>query len=85
MLRIADDLYGTAYVFFYKRCRAPLTSLLDYIVQGHRFDIIEEYGCRPTTYVSVPAIFLIWVPPLMLSVIALGFACMPISSCIFRH
>nr|BDD37065.1 pheromone receptor [Rhizopogon roseolus] len=48
---------------------------LHYIVQGHRFDIIEEYGCRPTTYVSIPAIFLIWVPPLLLSVIALGFAC----------
>ncbi|KAG1853501.1 GPCR fungal pheromone mating factor [Suillus subluteus] len=48
---------------------------LHYIVQGHRFDIIEEYGCRPTTYVSIPAIFLIWIPPLTLSVIALGFAC----------
>lgn len=48
---------------------------LHYIVQGHRFDIIEEYGCRPTTYVSIPAIFLIWVPPLLLSTIALGFAC----------
>ncbi|KAG1751797.1 pheromone A receptor-domain-containing protein [Suillus lakei] len=47
---------------------------LHYIVQGHRFDIIEEYGCRPTTYVSIPAIFLIWVPPLTLSAIALGFA-----------
>ncbi|KAG1762809.1 GPCR fungal pheromone mating factor [Suillus placidus] len=48
---------------------------LHHIVQGHRFDIIEEYGCRPTTYVSIPAIFLIWVPPLTLSAITLGFAC----------
>ncbi|KAG2133641.1 GPCR fungal pheromone mating factor [Suillus bovinus] len=40
---------------------------LHYIVQGHRFDIIEGYGCRPATYVSIPAIFLIWLPPLVLS------------------
>ncbi|KAG2133677.1 GPCR fungal pheromone mating factor [Suillus bovinus] len=45
---------------------------LHYIVQGHRFDIIEGYGCRPATYVSIPAIFLIWLPPLVLSVISLG-------------
>ncbi|EGN92608.1 hypothetical protein SERLA73DRAFT_65462, partial [Serpula lacrymans var. lacrymans S7.3] len=49
---------------------------LHYIVQGHRFDIIEEYGCRPTTYVSIPAVFIIWVPPLLLSVLSLGFAMM---------
>ncbi|KAG2154384.1 GPCR fungal pheromone mating factor [Suillus bovinus] len=54
----------------------PMVSMgLHCIVQGHRFDIIEGYGCRPTTYVSIPAIFLIWVPPLTLSAIALGFAC----------
>ncbi|KAH7911857.1 pheromone A receptor-domain-containing protein [Hygrophoropsis aurantiaca] len=47
---------------------------LHYIVQGHRFDIIEEYGCRPTTYVSIPAVFLIWVPPLLLATLSLGFA-----------
>ncbi|EMD35235.1 STE3-like pheromone receptor B mating type [Gelatoporia subvermispora B] len=44
---------------------------LHYCVQGHRFDILEDYGCRPTTYVSIPAIFLIWVPPLMMAVVAM--------------
>ncbi|KAI0944378.1 hypothetical protein AcW1_002108 [Taiwanofungus camphoratus] len=47
---------------------------LHYIVQGHRFDIIEGYGCRPTTHVSIPAIFLIWFPSLLMSVIASVFA-----------
>lgn len=45
-----------------------------YIVQGHRFDIIEEYGCRPATYVSLPAIFLLWVPPLILAFMTTVFA-----------
>nr|AYF56464.1 pheromone receptor [Coriolopsis trogii] len=47
---------------------------LHYIVQGHRFDIIEEFGCRPSVYVSIPAIFLMWVPSLIMSFVALVFA-----------
>lgn len=49
-----------------------------YIVQGHRFDIIEEYGCRPATFVSIPAIFLLWVPPLILAFVTMVFASMSI-------
>ncbi|KAF7326986.1 STE3-domain-containing protein [Mycena sanguinolenta] len=45
--------------------------ILHYIVQGHRFDIIEEYGCRPTTYFSIPSIFLMTVPPMLLSIASL--------------
>ncbi|KAG2040962.1 GPCR fungal pheromone mating factor [Suillus americanus] len=47
---------------------------LHYIVQGHRFDIIEGFGCRPTVYVSIASIFLIWVPPLVFSLGAGIFA-----------
>lgn len=43
-------------------------------MQGHRFDIIEEYGCRPTTYFSIPAIFIVWIPPILLSIACLVFA-----------
>ncbi|OBZ74842.1 Pheromone B beta 1 receptor [Grifola frondosa] len=47
---------------------------LHYTVQGHRFDIIEDYGCRPNTYVSIPSIFLIWVPPLIFSAVTFVYA-----------
>ncbi|KAF9040045.1 pheromone A receptor-domain-containing protein [Panaeolus papilionaceus] len=47
---------------------------LHYIVQGHRFDIIEDYGCRPTTYYSIPGIFLVWLPPILIAVASLTFA-----------
>ena len=54
-----------------------LISTADYIVQGHRFDIVEDLGCRPTIYVSIPAIFLIWVPPMAAAIATFGFAGMP--------
>ncbi|KAJ6451995.1 pheromone receptor Rcb2 B43 [Mycena vitilis] len=47
---------------------------LHYVVQGHRFDIIEEYGCRPATYLSVAALFIVWIPPIILALAALVFA-----------
>ncbi|KAF8981165.1 GPCR fungal pheromone mating factor [Cyathus striatus] len=44
---------------------------LHYIVQGHRFDIVEDFGCRPYTYVSWPSVIIIWIPPLLFSVASL--------------
>ncbi|PFH48843.1 hypothetical protein AMATHDRAFT_5425 [Amanita thiersii Skay4041] len=35
-----------------------------YVVQDHRFDIVEDIGCGPVIYPSIPAVFLMWVPPL---------------------
>ncbi|KAF9468421.1 GPCR fungal pheromone mating factor [Collybia nuda] len=51
-----------------------LIMALHYIVQGHRYDIIESYGCRPTTYFSVAGIFIVWLPPILLSIASLVFA-----------
>lgn len=48
--------------------------LLDYVVQGHRFDIVEAIGCQPATYYSVPAVFIVWFPPLLLSTITFVYA-----------
>ncbi|KAJ7718742.1 Rcb2.42 [Mycena metata] len=53
----------------------PIISMaLHYVVQGHRFDIVEDFGCRPATYVSVAAICLVWVPQLVVVVLTLLFA-----------
>ncbi|WWD22028.1 hypothetical protein CI109_106516 [Kwoniella shandongensis] len=43
---------------------------LHYVVQAHRFDILEGYGCSPVTWPGVPGVFAvqIWAP--LLSVIA---------------
>ncbi|KAJ7743514.1 Rcb2.42 [Mycena maculata] len=39
-----------------------VTMALHYIFQGHRFDIIEDFGCRPTSYISIPAVLLFYSP-----------------------
>lgn len=67
-------IYGTSYVRSTLCCKCWLIDFPDYVVQGHRFDIIEEYGCRPTTYFSIPSLFLVWIPPMVLSLAALVFA-----------
>lgn len=46
---------------------------LHYIVQGHRFDILETMGCRPTYYNSIPSLFIITIPPLLIGLANLIF------------
>ncbi|KAJ6522339.1 Rcb2.42 [Mycena vulgaris] len=53
----------------------PFISMaLHYVVQGHRFDIVQDFGCRPATYISIAAICLVWVPQLVVVVLTLLFA-----------
>lgn len=47
---------------------------VDYVVQGHRYDIIEGYGCRPATYYSIPALFIVWIPPMIISCVAVVYS-----------
>ncbi|KAF8512953.1 STE-3-like pheromone receptor [Hysterangium stoloniferum] len=47
---------------------------LHYIVQGHRFDIVEDIGCLPNTYISVPSMVLIFFPPLVIAMISMCYA-----------
>ncbi|KAJ7278851.1 GPCR fungal pheromone mating factor [Mycena rebaudengoi] len=51
-----------------------LIMALHYVVQGHRFDIMENIGCTPAIYVSVPSIILLDIPPLVCAALALVFA-----------
>lgn len=46
---------------------------LDYIVQGHRFDLVETFGCRPALYFSIPGILLVQAPPIIISFIGLVY------------
>nr|UWI70531.1 pheromone receptor B1 [Pleurotus eryngii] len=64
----------------------PLVFMaLHYIVQGHRYDIFQYIGCQATVYISVPAILLIWVPPLFFSVLTLIFASLALHHFIRRR
>ncbi|KAJ6465420.1 hypothetical protein C8R45DRAFT_1107028 [Mycena sanguinolenta] len=43
------------------------TSLADYVVQAYQY-----FGCHPTTYITLPPIFLVWVPQLLVVFLILG-------------
>ncbi|KAJ7101761.1 pheromone A receptor-domain-containing protein [Mycena epipterygia] len=51
-----------------------ITMALHYIVQGHRYDLVEDFGCRAAIYVSIASIFLVWLPPIIIVLLTLGFA-----------
>ncbi|KAG6329810.1 hypothetical protein ID866_9278 [Astraeus odoratus] len=47
---------------------------LQYVVQGHRFDIFEQVGCWPATYDTLPAYFLIFMWPVVIGMISIVYA-----------
>ncbi|KAF8164564.1 pheromone A receptor-domain-containing protein [Mycena galopus ATCC 62051] len=59
---------------------------INFVVQGHRFDGIEQHqhGCCPTMYPSVLAVVLIWIPFLILGIVALIFAAFALRHFILR-
>ncbi|KAI0341203.1 putative pheromone receptor STE3.3, partial [Trametopsis cervina] len=44
------------------------------IVQDHRFVLAEDFGCVSSTYTSVPALFLVWIPPMILCICTTTYA-----------
>ncbi|KAF8332005.1 pheromone A receptor-domain-containing protein [Cantharellus anzutake] len=55
-----------------------LVMAFHYIVQGHRFDIVEDIGCVPTTYMTPPAVFLLSIWPPTLGLISFVYASLSI-------
>ncbi|KAJ3912395.1 pheromone receptor [Lentinula edodes] len=51
-----------------------LVLILHIIVQGHRFDIIEEYGCSPPTYNTLPAYFLYYMWPVLIGLVSFVYS-----------
>ncbi|KAJ6483439.1 GPCR fungal pheromone mating factor [Mycena sanguinolenta] len=49
------------------------TMALHIVVQGHRFNIRENFGCFGTTYVSIPAILILYGPITVIGVLNLVF------------
>lgn len=62
-----------------------LIMALHYIVQGHRFDILEDIGCNPSVYMSIPALFILTIPPLALSVGSLIYATLALRHFVIRR
>jgi pheromone a factor receptor len=50
------------------------TFCTDFIVQGHRFDILEEIGCFPFTLNIWPAFVILYMPPLLLGLVSATYS-----------
>ena len=49
-----------------------------YTQQGHRYDLIEGFGCYPTTYVTEPGFVLVILPPMLIALTSSVYACLSI-------
>ncbi|KAI9509917.1 pheromone A receptor-domain-containing protein [Russula earlei] len=53
---------------------APILYMsLHTIVQDHRFVVLEDFGCQAAVHDSLPALIIVWVPPLCISMIGILF------------
>lgn len=53
----------------------PLIMLpINYLFQGHRYDVVESIGCSIPTFFSWPGVAIRYLVPMVLSVAALIFA-----------
>ncbi|KAJ7019727.1 GPCR fungal pheromone mating factor [Mycena alexandri] len=50
-----------------------IIMVLHTIVQGHRFDVYEDFGCTPAIFLSIPSIIILDIPPLVASAGALTY------------
>ncbi|PPR02533.1 hypothetical protein CVT24_001959 [Panaeolus cyanescens] len=57
-----------------------LIMVLHYVVQGHRFDILEDVGCYPVVYNTLPAYFLYFMWPIVLGFISACFSVLTLHS-----
>lgn len=46
----------------------------DVVVQPHRFDILEDIGCYPVVYNTLPAYFLYFMWPVVLGMISFCYS-----------
>jgi len=53
---------------------AILTNISDVVVQPHRFDILEDVGCYPVIYTTLPAYFLVYMWPVLLGSISFVYS-----------
>ncbi|ESK88816.1 pheromone receptor [Moniliophthora roreri MCA 2997] len=62
-----------------------LVLVMHIAVHPHRFDILEDVGCYPTTYNTLPAYFLYFMWPILLGVLSLIYSCLNLRSFYIRR
>ncbi|KAG5640715.1 hypothetical protein DXG03_007436 [Asterophora parasitica] len=62
-----------------------LTMVLQYIPQGHRFDIFEDVGCFPYTYMTPVGIALVNMPPVLIGTVSAVYSVLSIRAFLKSH
>lgn len=62
----------TSFLFYDPMMHVKMSP--DYIVQGHRFNILEDIGCVPEIYNTPPAYPLVFMWPVLLGCISFVYA-----------
>ncbi|CAE6406821.1 unnamed protein product [Rhizoctonia solani] len=62
-----------------------LVMILHTVVQGHRYDILEDVGCYPTTYGTLLAIPMVYMWPILVGLVGLFYTTLTIHELINRR
>nr|AAV28758.1 STE3p [Cryptococcus gattii] len=62
-----------------------ILTALQYVVQGHRYDIIEGIGCSNPTFMSVPGLIIRFIIPMVVAVTSLIFAALAVRWFLIRR
>ncbi|KAJ3782798.1 pheromone receptor [Lentinula aff. detonsa] len=62
-----------------------LVMLLHIIVQPHRFDILEEYGCSLPTYNTLPSYFLYYMWPILIGLVSFLYSSLTLRTFYLRR
>jgi len=67
-------------IHFHWKCEILLISRIAYIVQGHRYDIVEDIGCTApsSSYVTPVVITLVSIPPILIGLVTMHYAVLTI-------
>jgi pheromone a factor receptor len=69
VLLVTYNIHFIAYVYFstpLSDCFGDIFGPTDLIVQDHRFDLVENFGCSASVDPSAVGVALVWIPPLLM-------------------
>ncbi|CAE6460482.1 unnamed protein product [Rhizoctonia solani] len=62
-----------------------LAMILHTVVQGHRYDIIENIGCYPTTYATLLAVPMVYIWPILLASTSFIYSSLTVTELVNRR
>lgn len=68
-----SGLCRSPWVYLYRESQHSFLPSIEYVVQGHRFNIFEQIGCYPALYNTLLAFFISSMWPLLIGLISMTY------------